>query len=176
MGSKLASTVKPQDKSDIRPGLGGEFFGDQFLTTSPGNCFVCGVRRSRTARNFLLHTLTAFVVSNDAGKRVVAMFTKGAQFFYGINDEPRCVQICACDEHLENLKKLAELTKDGVITSARIREAGGEQGVDLDELQAEAEKLVALLKDREPGHMTWHMCMRERLIKLDTIIALALNK
>ncbi|MEK7089288.1 MAG: hypothetical protein AAB920_00530, partial [Patescibacteria group bacterium] len=78
--------------------------------------------------------------------------------------------------HVENLEKLNELVKDGIITPARVREATGAPGIDLDELQTEAEKLVALLKDREHGLIGWNICMRERLTKLHSLIVLALNK
>lgn len=35
--------------------------------------------------------------------------------------------------------------------------------IDLDQLQAEVEKLLALLKNREPGLMTWNMFLHDRL-------------
>lgn len=35
--------------------------------------------------------------------------------------------------------------------------------VSYDKLQEEAEKLVALLKDRETGMFSWHMLLNERL-------------
>lgn len=35
--------------------------------------------------------------------------------------------------------------------------------MDLDKLQNEVEKLLALLKDRQPGFMTWNMFLAERL-------------
>lgn len=47
---------------------------------------------------------------------------------------------------------------------------------DLDELQQEAEKLVALLKDRQPGLMTWGMFLRDRLTRLHGLISTALGK
>lgn len=51
-----------------------------------------------------------------------------------------------------------------------------EKGIDLDELQGEAEKLVSLLKDRQPGLMTWNDFMRERLEALHSLASKALNK
>lgn len=175
MGSRLRLTAKPQEKSEIRLDV-GEFFYVKYTNLGPGNCFVCGVRKSHNARGFLLHTLTAFAVDNESGDRVVAMFSKGVECFHGFGDEPKCVLVSACDEHLENLKKLVELTKDGIITNERVREAEGKKGVNLDELQAEAEKLVVLLKEREPGLMSWNMCVRERLEGLHKLISQALNK
>ena len=44
--------------------------------------------------------------------------------------------------------------------------AGMRDTIDLDELQAEAEKLVALLEDRHPGLMTWNMFLQQRLQNL----------
>ena len=44
------------------------------------------------------------------------------------------------------------------------------KGIDLDELQAEAEKLVALLENRELGLSTWHEFLRKRLITLHLFI------
>lgn len=35
--------------------------------------------------------------------------------------------------------------------------------MNLNELQAEVEKLLLLLRDRQTGHMTWNMCLKERL-------------
>lgn len=50
------------------------------------------------------------------------------------------------------------------------------KGVSLDELQQETEKLLSLLKDRQPGLMTWNEFMRERLTALHKLTSLALNK
>ncbi len=49
-------------------------------------------------------------------------------------------------------------------------------GVNLDELQEETEKLLALLKDRQPGLMTWHEFLHERLQNLYVLISKALGK
>jgi len=46
----------------------------------------------------------------------------------------------------------------------------------LDELQQEAEKLLALLKDRQIGMMTWDDFMRERLQKIHALTSRALGK
>jgi hypothetical protein len=40
----------------------------------------------------------------------------------------------------------------------------------LDELQAEVEKLLALLKDRQPGLMAWNMFLNERLEAIQKMI------
>jgi len=37
---------------------------------------------------------------------------------------------------------------------------------DLDELQGVVEKLLSLLRDRETGLMSWHDCMRDRVLEL----------
>jgi hypothetical protein len=43
--------------------------------------------------------------------------------------------------------------------------------MDLDELQAETEKLLALLRDRQNGTMSWNMALHERLLKLVALAA-----
>ena len=48
--------------------------------------------------------------------------------------------------------------------------------VNLDELQSEAEKLVILLKDRQPGLMTWHDWLNNRLERLHQLTSDALGK
>ena len=47
--------------------------------------------------------------------------------------------------------------------------AGLDVGVDPDELQREAERLLALLKDRQTGLMSWHDFMRKRLTRIRTL-------
>jgi len=39
-------------------------------------------------------------------------------------------------------------------------------GVNLEEFQGEVEKLLVLLKDRQPGHASWHMFLHERMTAL----------
>ena len=51
-----------------------------------------------------------------------------------------------------------------------------EKGVNLDDLQQETEKLLALLKDREPGLMTWNEFLHERLQNLHKLTSQALGK
>ncbi|TWU51412.1 hypothetical protein Poly59_30040 [Rubripirellula reticaptiva] len=46
----------------------------------------------------------------------------------------------------------------------------GVSAMNLDELQAEVEKLLALLKDRQPGLMTWNMFLNERLEAVQKMI------
>lgn len=50
------------------------------------------------------------------------------------------------------------------------------EGVDLDQLQQETQKLLALLKDRQSDLMTWNDFFRERLTNLHKLIAQALGK
>jgi len=50
-----------------------------------------------------------------------------------------------------------------------------EKGISLDELQEETEKLLALLKDRQPGLMTWNMFMHDRLTKMHALTTQALK-
>jgi hypothetical protein len=51
-----------------------------------------------------------------------------------------------------------------------------EKGVDLDNLQTEVEKLLSLLKHREPGLMSWNMFLLERFRNLHKITSQALGK
>ena len=48
--------------------------------------------------------------------------------------------------------------------------------IDLDVLQSEAEKLLALLNDRQPGIIAWHEFMKERLESIYDLAAAALGK
>lgn len=49
-------------------------------------------------------------------------------------------------------------------------------GISLDDLQTEAEKLLALLKDRQTGISVWHMFLHERLENLHKLTSQALGK
>lgn len=49
------------------------------------------------------------------------------------------------------------------------------KGVNLDELQQEAEKLLSLLNDRQPGLMTWNEFLHERIKKLHALTSQALG-
>jgi len=50
------------------------------------------------------------------------------------------------------------------------------EGVDLNELQREVEKLLGLLMNRQPGLSTWNDFMRQRLTELHRLTSLALGK
>jgi len=50
------------------------------------------------------------------------------------------------------------------------------KGINLDDLQQEAEKLLALLEDRQPGLMTWNEFMQKRLQNLHKLTSQALGK
>lgn len=52
----------------------------------------------------------------------------------------------------------------------------GPKGINLDELQQETEKLLALLKDRQPGTMGWIKFMNERMTNLYELTSVALGK
>lgn len=43
--------------------------------------------------------------------------------------------------------------------------------MNLEKLQEETEKLLALLQDRQPGLMTWNMFLKERLESVVTLAA-----
>ena len=49
------------------------------------------------------------------------------------------------------------------------------KGIDLDELQRETERLLSLLRDRQPGLMSWNEFMHEQLTKLHALAAQALS-
>jgi len=51
-----------------------------------------------------------------------------------------------------------------------------EKGINLDKLQGEAEKLLSLLKDRQPGLMAWNEFMKERLEAIHKLTSKALDK
>lgn len=109
-------------RPDTRPDGGGEFFRSRGLglDRTPG-CFVCGGEEA------LRNNIAAFVQCKDAGERVVRMFLRGARLDYRERSPDRVqVKLGACNAHKANLEKLhALVTKDGVITSERIVEAGG---------------------------------------------------
>jgi hypothetical protein len=107
-------------KPDKRPEGGGEFFRSRGIgvDNTPG-CFVCGGGFD------LRHNIAAFVVTKEAGERVVTMLEMGARLDYREQEPDRVqVKIGACNHHLPNLERLNELTRhDGIITSQRITEA-----------------------------------------------------
>ena len=49
-------------------------------------------------------------------------------------------------------------------------------GIKLDDLQRETEKLLALLNDRQPGLISWNEFMHERLQNLHELTSQALDK
>lgn len=60
---------------------------------------------------------------------------------------------------------------------ASVKKSDGEKkSVSLDDLQQEIEKLLALLKDRQPGLMTWNEFMQKRLQNLHKLTSQALGK
>lgn len=50
------------------------------------------------------------------------------------------------------------------------------EGNSLDELQVEAEKLLSLLRDRQPGLVTWNKFLLQRLETLHNLTSQALGK
>jgi hypothetical protein len=59
-------------------------------------------------------------------------------------------------------------------STARKESAPAATGVNLDELQTEAERLVALLKDRQPGLMSWNGFLKERIDNMHRLTTAAL--
>lgn len=69
--------------------------------------------------------------------------------------------------------------KENLLARKRASEeklANQEKGVNLDELQQEVERILNLLKDRQPGLFTWNGFMHERLQSLYVLISKALGK
>ncbi len=110
---------------DKKPTDGGEFFHSRGIgrDSTPG-CFICGGEEG------LRHNIAAFVQCKTAGERIVAMFKFGADLDYREYEPDRVqVKIGCCDDHLQQLQWLQELTrdKDGVITDNIIKEAAAFQ-------------------------------------------------
>lgn len=104
---------------DEKPEGGGEFFGSRGigLDTTPG-CFVCGGKKN------LHHNIAAFVQGRAAGKRVVAMFRKGAWLDWRPYEPDRVqVKIGACEKHLLNLELLDYWCSDSIISRRKIADA-----------------------------------------------------
>ena len=68
------------------------------------------------------------------------------------------------------------INERGEFVRERPAPARENNGVNLDALQQETEKLLALLKDRQPGLMTWNEFMQERLQNLHKLASQALGK
>lgn len=111
-------------QSDMKPDGEGEFFRSRGIGLDDCTCFVCGTHDRDGQGHIVLNNIAAFVQCKEAGERVVALFPQGARLDYRDFEPDRVqVKIGACDSHLVNLQKLDELTRDGVITHARINEA-----------------------------------------------------
>lgn len=104
---------------DKKPEGGGEFFRCRGIGSdvTPG-CFVCGGDRK------IYENIAAFVQCKESGERIVGMFSEGAWLDYR-HHEPDYVQvkIGACRKHIKNLRRLRELSKDGIINEDRIKKA-----------------------------------------------------
>lgn len=66
--------------------------------------------------------------------------------------------------------------KESILAQKREADERKSEGVDLEDLQKETEKLTALLKDRHPGLMTWNEFMRASLQNLHRLASQALGK
>lgn len=114
--------ISAHGTADTSPEGGGEHFYSRGvgLDGTPG-CFVCGGDPG------LYHNIAAFVKTNEAGERVVAMFQHGARLDYRSFEPDRVqVKIGACSEHEANLHQLNALTeKDETITPEMVQEAIG---------------------------------------------------
>ncbi len=58
---------------------------------------------------------------------------------------------------------------------SKCAETGPTDGINLDELQAEAEKLVSLLKDRQLGLMSRNQFLSERIKNIHALISQAMS-
>jgi hypothetical protein len=83
----------------------------------------------------------------------------------------RIKAMCWCGEDLGIPANLLEQKR------ASTKKTNGEKKcINLDELQQETEKLLALLKDKQPGLMTWNEFVHERLQNLHKLTSRALGK
>lgn len=116
--------IPSHGNADKRPDGGGEFFRSRGIGLDSCTCFVCGTDDRDGEGHCMLNNIAAFVQCKEAGKRVVAMFHQGARLAYRDFEPDRVqVKIGACDKHLPNLKKLNDLTREGVIKSEYITQA-----------------------------------------------------
>ena len=116
--------IPSHGRPDKKPEGEGEFFHPRGIGLDSCWCFVCGTRDRDGKGHSSLHNIAAFVQCEASGKRVKGMFSQGAWLDYRPYEPDRVqVKIGACDAHLPKLKKLYELTQDGIITAARISEA-----------------------------------------------------
>lgn len=118
--------IPAHGRPDKRPEGGGEFFRSRGIGLDICTCFICGTNDRTGKGETYLNNIAAYVQCRAAGERIVEMFKRGARLDYR-EYEPDYVQvkIGACNKHLKNLKKLDQLTKDGVITEEIISQSGG---------------------------------------------------
>lgn len=115
-------------RPDQRPPQGGEYFGSRGpgVDRAPG-CFVCPRAENPPTKREdmeMFHNIAAFVVTKEAGERVVAMFGRGAWLDYRERTPDRIqVKVGACETHLRNLEALHSVTSraEGVLTDEFIR-------------------------------------------------------
>ncbi len=111
-------------RRDKKPEGGGEFFHPRGIGLDDCVCFVCGTHDRDGKGNTMLHNIAAFVECKASGERIVSMFKKRARLDYREYEPDRVqVKVGACDTHLSNLKKLGELTGEGIIKVEYIAKA-----------------------------------------------------
>ena len=86
-----------------------------------------------------------------------------------------------CDDgwknYVDQLKaSLRQQKKKAESEAAAAKASVEKKSFNLDELQQETEKLLALLKDRQPGLMTWNEFLCERLRNLYELTSRAVSK
>lgn len=67
-------------------------------------------------------------------------------------------------------------SRNGKFVLEREAAVKNNEGISLDDLQQETEKLLALLKERKPGHVTWNEFLQDRLRNLHKLASQALGK
>lgn len=111
-GIKARESIEDQKPKD------GEYFYSRGLGEDKSNgCFVCAGPEN------IYNNLSGFVICNESAQRIVKLFTAGAQVRLNKTDPVDVrVSIGACDNHLNNLRKLNDLiSRKSVINSLLIR-------------------------------------------------------
>lgn len=106
--------IMAHGKNDLKPKSGGEYFGSRggVKKTTNGICYKCGLPAC--------FKLLSSVRCEQSGKRIVAMFDKGASLnFYESSPCNVTVSVCACRKHKHSLELIdaAARLMNGVITS-----------------------------------------------------------
>lgn len=137
---------------------------EQIATRPFHETIVEAIRRASSAELECLATLIKATEVPKGHDEIIAAWNEriGALLFGCDNDFGVPTSLLA--QKQANMKKAEE------------EEEEEEKGINLDDLQQETEKLLALLTDRQPGLMTWNMFMQESLQNLHELTSQALGK